>query len=239
MDDLTDQPAPPASAPLLASLRDELAAVLGREPDPELLDAGLRAVPLPGGELLVARPRDWRALRAVDAAAGRPTPYWALPWPSGVALARTIAARDLDGVRVLELGCGLAVPSIVAARAGADVLAVDVAAEAAVYAAHNLVLNEALGETAVLDWRDAQALQERGPWDLVLGADLLYLRDNVESLLRVLPRLIAPEGEALIADPGRSGAAEFLPVARRLWRLESRADALADGVTVHRLAGRR
>ena len=239
MDDLTDQLAPPAGPPLLASLAEQLALVLDREPAPELLDAGLRAVDLPGGEVVVARPRDWRALRAADAAAARGAPYWALPWPSGVALARAVAGRELAGVRVLELGCGLAVPSIAAARAGAEVLAVDVVPEAAVYAAHNLALNEVLGETAAVDWRDAGALEARGPWDLVLGADLLYLRDNVESLLRVLPRLIAPGGEALVADPGRSGAAEFLPVARRLWRLESRADPVADGVTVHRLAGRR
>ena len=239
MDELTDELAPPASPPLLASLREQLCAVLGREPGAELLDAGVRTVELSGGPVLVARPRDWRALRAADADAGRSAPYWALPWPSGIALARRVAGQPLPGARVLELGCGLAVPSIAAARAGAEVLAVDVAPEAAVYAAHNLALNEVLGETAAVDWRDADALAERGPWDLVLGADLLYLRDNVESLLRVLPRLLAPGGEVLIADPGRSGAAEFLPVARRLWRLESRADPEADGVTLHRLAGPR
>src|SRR5688500_6211759 len=127
MDELTDELAPPASPPLLASLREQLGAVLGREPGAELLDAGVRTVELPAGPVLVARPRDWRAQRAADADAGRSAPYWALPWPSGIALARTVAGRTLAGARVLELGCGLAVPSIAAARAGAEVLAVDVA----------------------------------------------------------------------------------------------------------------
>lgn len=236
MDELTDQLAPPAPPPLRASLRERLALVLDGEPGPELLDAGVRSVEMPGGEIVVVRPRDWRALRAVEAAAGRGAPYWALPWPSGTVLARQVAGRSLAGLRVLELGCGLALPSVAAARAGAEVLAVDVVPEAAVYAAHNLALNETLGETAAVDWRDAGPLEERGPWDLVLGADLLYLRQNVESLLRVLPRLLAPGGEALIADPGRSGAAEFLPVAKRLWRLDN--GPAAGGVTVHRLRGR-
>ena len=241
MDEPTDQVAPPASAPILVSLREQLTAVLSRDPDPPLLDAGVRAVALPGGDAVVVRPRDWRALRQADAAAGRPTPYWALAWPSGVALARAVAleAARLEGLRVLELGCGLALPSIAAARAGAQVLAVDVMPEAAVYAAHNLVLNGVLGETAAVDWRDADALEQRGPWDLVLAADVLYLRQNVEALLRVLPRLMAAGAETWIADPRRSGAAEFLPIAKRMWRLRSAPDAATPDVTVHRLAGRR
>ena len=44
--------------------------------------------------------------------------------------------------RVLELGCGLGAPSIVAARAGADVLATDGAPDAVAFAAHALALNE-------------------------------------------------------------------------------------------------
>ena len=56
-------------------------------------------------------------------------PYWAELWPSGLALARALPAR-LDGLRVVELGCGLGVPSLVAAARGARVTAIDWAAEA-------------------------------------------------------------------------------------------------------------
>ena len=57
-------------------------------------------------------------------------PYWAELWPSGLALADYVATLDLAGRRVLELGCGLALPSFAAALGGADVLATDWAPEA-------------------------------------------------------------------------------------------------------------
>ncbi len=172
-------------------------------------------------DLVIVRPRDWQRLRESEAAAGRPTPYWAVPWPSGHVLARAVARaeRSLDGTRVLELGCGLALPSVAAARAGAQVLATDASPDAVVFAAHDLALNDAVGDTAVLDWRDVDALAARGPFALVLAADVLYTRAGVEALLALLPAVLAPGGEAWVADPGRSGAAEFLPVARRVLRL--------------------
>jgi len=188
-------------------------------------------------DLVVVRPRDWSGLREAEAAAGRPTPYWAVPWPSGHVLAQAVAARGgLGGARVLELGCGLALPSVAAARAGADVLATDVSPDATVFAAHDLALNDVTGATAAVDWRDDGALAAQGPFDLVLAADVLYTRENVESLLRVLPELLAGGGEAWVADPGRTGASTFLPFARRTLRLlacERGPDA-----TVHRLTRR-
>jgi predicted nicotinamide N-methyase len=57
-------------------------------------------------------------------------PYWAELWPSGVALAAHVARRDLHGLRVLELGAGLGLPSLAAALRGADVLATDWAEDA-------------------------------------------------------------------------------------------------------------
>src|SRR5438445_13428675 len=57
-------------------------------------------------------------------------PYWAELWPSGVALARAVAALDLRGSRVLELGAGLGLPSLPAALGGADLLATDWADDA-------------------------------------------------------------------------------------------------------------
>ena len=84
-----------------------------------------------GHELVLARPDDPESL--IDESRFEEDeflPYWAELWPSGIALARYVAALDLAGSRVLELGCGLALPSFAAALAGADVLATDWAPEA-------------------------------------------------------------------------------------------------------------
>src|SRR4051794_20529780 len=168
-------------------------------------------VALPRAELRVLRPRDSEELlddQAFDSEEF--LPYWAELWPSGVALAQDVAARSLRGARTLELGCGLALPSIAAARAGARVTATDWSADAVEFAARNARLSGATLETLVCDWARPAALLERAPWDLVLAADVLYERRNVEILLELLPRLVDARGELLVADPGRPAAEAFL-----------------------------
>src|SRR4051812_35342413 len=165
-------------------LRASLAETLGRGRR-ALLDVRVDHV----DGMYLARPRDWEALRDDEALARRGVPYWARLWPSGRALGRAVAdGPALDGRRVLELGCGLGLPSIAAARRGGEVVASDVSADAAVFATHNLALNGLVGDVVAAAWPELVA---GGPWDLVLAADVLYLAANVESLLRVLPRLVA------------------------------------------------
>jgi len=168
---------------------------------------------------------------------GRPTPFWARPWPSGLALARELAeSPPAAGAKVLELGCGLGAPSIVAARAGAIVLATDGAADAVVFTAHSLALNEVEAEVAHADWAEhGDVLVERGPFDLVLGADVLYTPANAETLVRLLPRLLAPWGEVRLADPGRANARVFLAAARASFAVHKHEDG---DVALYRLIPR-
>jgi predicted nicotinamide N-methyase len=138
-------------------------------------------------------------------------PYWAELWPSGLALARALPER-LDGVHLLELGCGLGLPSLAAASRGARVTALDWAAEAIELLAVNAERNGVALDAVHADWRTF-----RGRFDLVLAADLLYEERNVGSLLEVLPAL-APE--VLIAEPGRPHAAAFFAGAEARWAVE-------------------
>jgi len=149
-------------------------------------------------------------------------PYWAELWPSGLALARHVAAQELQGVRVLELGCGLGLPALAAALRGADVLASDWAEDAIELLQRNAGLNGVFLRVARLRWSDPEPLLRAAPWDLVLGADLLYEARNAEQLAELLPSL---GGEVLLAEPGRPYAKEFLerfraePVGERIYRL--------------------
>lgn len=227
--------------PLRASLSEQVGRMREAPEDslPEaLLDIVSEEVDLPRGAVSVIRPRDWDELRHQEGAEGRSAPYWAIAWPSGRALAAAVDERDLSGARVLELGCGLALPSIAAARAGGAVTATDGSPDAVAFAAHNLALNGVEGEVALADWRDAPALAEGAPWDLVLAADVLYLRHNVEALLRVLPDLVAPGGEAFLADPDRSGARDFLAAARASFTLTSTRSPRDEKVALHELRPR-
>jgi predicted nicotinamide N-methyase len=182
------------------------------------LDLVEEIVPLPGHELSILRPRSSEAL--LDEAAFEHEeflPYWAELWPSGVALARMLSGRSLRGARTLELGCGLALPSIAAALSGARVVATDWSPDALELAELNAARNGVSLELLCCSWAAPEAIVERAPWDLVLAADVLYERRNVEQLLGLLPQL---DGEVLLAEPGRPHAPSFLEQAGECWRIE-------------------
>ena len=189
-----------------------------------------RSIELPSGEIRLLQPQESAELPDSGAVEWAPVaPYWSVLWRSGVALARELEGVAIRGLRVLELGCGLAVPSIAAARAGAAVLATDACGEALELVARNARANGVRVETATVDWAEPDELVGRAPFDLVLAADVLYERAGVAQLLSLLPRL-APE--AWLADPGRPGAGAFMEEADRRWTVETSVRGV---VSVHRL----
>jgi predicted nicotinamide N-methyase len=191
-------------------------------------------IELPGGPLRIQQPRESAELPDDGPVEWAPlVPYWSVLWRSGIALARELEDEDLAGRRVVELGCGLAVPSLAAARAGASVLATDADPEALELLHRNAGQNDLGVDVAVIDWTSATAIDQliaRGPFDLVLAADVLYERPTVARMLSLLPRL-APV--AWLADPARPTAAVFLEHAReRRWTVETVTRGVVD---VHRL----
>jgi predicted nicotinamide N-methyase len=196
---------------------------------PGLLEEVVR---LGGRELSLLRPPDAEALLSEEAFEHEEfLPYWAELWPSGVALAQVVAERPVAGARVLELGCGLGLPSLAAALGGAEVLATDWSPDAVGLLRRNAVRNGIRLETAAVSWTEPGPLLERAPWDLVLAADVLYERRNAGPLLDLFPRLVPARptvfretglragGEILVAEPGRPPAAAFLEVAAKRWEV--------------------
>jgi len=142
-------------------------------------------------------------------------PYWAELWPAGLALAHALP-ESLSGVTVVELGCGLGVPSLVSAARGAQDTAVDWAWEAVELLRQHAARNGLVLSPEVADWRSFA-----GAYDVALAADVLYEERNVEPLLELLPR-VAPE--VWLAEPGRPHAAAFLDRVRKDWHVEEVAD---------------
>lgn len=140
-------------------------------------------------------------------------PYWAELWPSAMVLARSVLDEPTEG-RTLELGCGLGLPSLALAAAGADVLATDYFPEALEFVAANAERNGIRPpRTRLLDWRDVPA--DLGSFDRVIASDVLYERRNVPALTGLLARVTAAAGLVRIADPGRMYQPEFIDTMRR------------------------
>ena len=180
-----------------------------------MMDLVEEVVVVAGHDLVVRRPRDSDILVDDEVFPDDEfLPYWAQLWPSGTALARAVAVRSLGGARVVEVGCGLALAGLGAALAGAHVLATDWSADALKLVDENAAANGLDVETALVDWTAPEALLARGPFDLVLAADVLYERRAIAPLADLLPRL---GGEVLIADPGRPALADFRERTGTVW----------------------
>jgi predicted nicotinamide N-methyase len=160
------------------------------------------------------------ALRAGISSAG--WPLFGLLWPSGAQLASRLALRPVGlNERILEIGCGLALASLVAHRRGADVTASDNHPLAASFLAENLRLNGlAPMKYRHGDWAADQRASDgpgdtplasavRGIFDLVIGSDLLYERDENGDLASFIGRHCAPSCEVWIVDPDRGNRSAF------------------------------
>lgn len=210
----------------------------GTTTDPRL-DLVAGSINLHRGRIGFVHPRDAAALLYEEDVAAEEAypPYWAELWPSAIELAYAVSAQDWRDAAVLELGCGLGLPAIAAALAGARVLATDRSADAIAFTAVNAEHNDAVVETAVCSWDDPAPLIARAPWQLVLASDVLYGQRNVDELLDLLPRLVDHDGAAWIADPQRPLTDGFLSAARAMWRSVETTPTRLPQIRIHRLTG--
>lgn len=144
-------------------------------------------------------------------------PLFGQVWPSGLQLAAAMALRPLtEGERILEIGCGLALASLVCHRRGSEVTASDIHPLAGAFLLENLRLNELApmrycqgnwSADAVATPGGAPRLQ--GRFDLIIGSDVLYERDDGGALAAFIERHALPRCEVWIVDPNRGNRPAF------------------------------
>lgn len=130
-------------------------------------------------------------------------PLFGVIWESSEVLAHQMDHHEIAGKRILEVGCGIALASLVLNSRGADVTATDYHPEAGRFLEENVRLNGGRPIRFVrTGW--AEPCPELDKFDLIIGSDLLYEADNVELLSSFIDQHAAPACEVLIVDPGRS-----------------------------------
>jgi ETFB lysine methyltransferase len=143
-----------------------------------------------------------------DFAVDERIPYWADVWPSARILAEHIAANDGKGQRLLELGCGIGLPALVARAARFEVLATDYYAEALEFTEANAERNGLEDvDTRLVDWR--RLPDDLGQFEVILAADVLYEKPQAALVAAVIAQCLTPNGIALVSDPGRRTAESF------------------------------
>ncbi len=143
-------------------------------------------------------------------------PYWAYLWPGAFMLAEEVAGRTWrNGPRTMEIGCGLGLAGLAGLASGLRVHFTDYDATPLRLVEQSAVANgfdRACFSTGLLDWNEPPD----GRFDLILGADVTYERRLVPLVAGVLSRMLARDGEAILASPDRSAAEGLAAALRRL-----------------------
>lgn len=129
-------------------------------------------------------------------------------WPAGRLLAQAMQRFDIAGKRVLELGCGIGLASLVLQHRGAEVVASDMHPLAEPFLAYNAALN-ALPALHYRQLRWDAPLPALGRFDVIIASDVLYEIDHAALLAGVVERHARPDAEVLVTDPGRGNSARF------------------------------
>ena len=139
-----------------------------------------------------------------------PESLWPLSgilWPSGILLAEIVASETYDGMRILEVGCGIALASLVLKSRGYDVIASDYNSFAGELLRENASLNNiSAPQFLKLSWQDPYVDE---PYDVIIGSDVLYEPGCANEVCEFLKRALKPSGTALFVDPGRAHVRKF------------------------------
>lgn len=129
-------------------------------------------------------------------------------WESSQVLAREMQAFDIKGKRILEVGCGLALTSLMLNQRDANITATDYHPEAKAFLIENVSLNKSQTIPFLrTDWNNLS--DGLGEFDLIIGADLLYEDEHIELLSEFINRHAKQKCEIILVDPGRGKHAKF------------------------------
>ena len=197
--------ASPVLTPEASALAKQTLAELGTQ-----FDIARTEIPIRGRVVTIHHPRNADDLIDEEAfAEDDRLPYWADIWPAARVLAERIAGEPVNDRRYLELGCGAGLVSVAAAMAGFDITATDYYDDALRFTALNVLVNTGvLIDTRIADWR--RFPHDIGRFDLVVASDVLYEPAHAALIAAVLDRTLNGRGTAIIADPGRLAAPQFI-----------------------------
>jgi ETFB lysine methyltransferase len=149
-------------------------------------------------------------------------PYFGVIWDSSQVLAHFINDFDITGKRILEVGCGIGLASLLLSNRLADITATDYHPEAGNFLLENIKLNHGKAIPFIrTGWEDEENVM--GRFDLIIGSDLLYERDHSSILSGFINQHAKAACEVILVDPGRGNHAQFSKKMVKLGYLHSQS----------------
>lgn len=135
-------------------------------------------------------------------------PLFGVIWASGEVLAHLMFDYEIEGKRILEVGCGIGLASLVLNHRLADITATDYHPEAELFLQENVKLNNG-AEIPFIRTAWGDKITSLGVFDLIIGSDLLYDREHSDALSGFVDQHAKARCTVIIVDPGRGQTASF------------------------------
>lgn len=139
-------------------------------------------------------------------------PYFGVLWEAGVGLTQHLSKLDLKNKKILEIGCGLALPSFLVTKMGGNIIATDFHADVPLFLELNQKNNQIYFPYKVMNWRNEieRTRTDLGLFDLVIGSDILYESQHPMQVAEALIAFLKPGGKIILSDPGRAYIQKFI-----------------------------
>lgn len=135
-------------------------------------------------------------------------PLFGIVWPTSIVMALQVYSLALKGKRVLEIGCGIGLCSIVLHRMGIDITASDYHPRTQGFLNKNTRdngLSPIKYQTG--NWETENPLL--GRFDVIIGSDILYQPDHAQQVSDFIDRHTNDDSQVMIGDPDRQNRAVF------------------------------
>lgn len=142
-------------------------------------------------------------------------PLWAKVWPSSLILGYTLTQFPFsDGCKILEVGAGSAVNSLVLAERGIDITITDTDQDALLFSKINALKNGLADSVKILP-TDFSKESLDASYDYIVGCELLYDETGFDALADYLVEALADQdsAEVLLAIDQKRQARSFFELA--------------------------
>jgi predicted nicotinamide N-methyase len=139
-------------------------------------------------------------------------PYFGVLWEAGIGLTQHLIKLDLKNKKILEIGCGLALPSFLVTKMGGNIIATDFHSDVPLFLELNQKNNQIYFPYKVMNWRNEieRTKTDLGLFDLVIGSDILYESQHPMQVAEALIAFLKPGGKIILSDPGRAYIQKFI-----------------------------
>ncbi len=138
-------------------------------------------------------------------------PYWTDLWPAAIGMAEFILENEplFENKKLIEIGCGLGLPSISAAHLAKEVTMSDYLDDALVFAKRNAELNNLTNiKFENIDWRNIDSSHQK--YDVILASDIAYEQRFFDDLPNALKSMMHYNSMVVLSEPGRAFAKVFM-----------------------------